>query len=109
MTESGSTSDRISGAQPDEAVLAALASETRRVALRELRGDASRTLEDLAAAMVADDAVPHESAERLGQRLHHCHLPRLDSSGLCRYDPDDLRVEYAGDETVERYLATFEE
>jgi len=109
MTEFGSTADDDSGDWPDEAVLTVLTSETRRAVLRELQGDATRTLEELAAAVADDGAVSLDSAERIGQRLHHCHLPRLDSAGLCRYDRDELRIETVEDETVERFLTSIEE
>lgn len=109
MTDFGSTADDGPACLPDEEVLTVLASETRRVALRELRDDPTRTLEDLAATVADDGAVSYDSAERIGHRLHHCHLPKLDSAGLCRYDPDELRIEAVDDETVDQFLTSLGE
>lgn len=109
MTESGPTPENGSERQAAEEVLTVLADETRRATLQALRDEQSRTLEDLAVALADDESVSLDSPERIGHRLHHCHLPRIETAGLCRYDADGLRVEYVGDGTVERVLSSLSE
>ncbi|MBO4249500.1 hypothetical protein IL252_16965 [Halomicrobium sp. IBSBa] len=108
MTEHESLPTDASDDKPDH-VLRLLASETRRAALRELRSEPSRSLDALADAVADSEGVSVESTERLCHRLHHCHLPRLETVGVCRYDPDESRVDYVGDETVEAVLSLLEE
>lgn len=89
----------------DDATLRLLASNARRVALRELQETKIRSLADLGAAVVQNDATDFQRQERARRLLHHCHLPALDAAGILDYDSDDRSIRYRGDETVTELLA----
>lgn len=108
MTGTGSGSDDDTAPLSDDEAIRVLASDTRRATVRVLQDDPTRSLDDLAAAVAGDDRASPDSSDRLRTRLHHCHLPKLDTAGVLRYDTDDLCVDYLGDEAVETVLSSLE-
>ena len=92
---------------PTDCAFDLLGDATRRRTLSVLRGaDGAMALDDLAAAVVADDRdvtpaeVSRNRCERVAASLHHSHLPKLDDAGVVAYDPAGNRVEEtpAGDD-----------
>lgn len=81
--------------------LTALADERRRELLRSLLTESPRRV----------DVRPEESLER-ALSLYHVHLPRLERSGLVRWDDETHRVsrgpEYREVEPLLEFLATEE-
>ena len=55
------------------------------------REDEIVSLDELAAALPADEAV--DDRQRLTVRLHHDTLPKLDDAGAIHYDATDCRIE----------------
>lgn len=62
-----------------------------------------RLTTDLAQRLVRMDPTLQD-IERALTDLHHTHLPRLQDSGLIKYDPSTGTVVYLGDDRVERLL-----
>jgi len=107
MVDTGSDTSDTSEQLTDDEILHLLASGTRRAALRELQGEHCVSLEALASAVAQTDLG--FGPDRVRQRLHHCHLPTLETAGVLRYDADDNCIDYFGDESVENVLSVLDD
>jgi len=107
MVDTGSDGRDTGELLTDDQIMRLLASETRRAALRELQEDCCVTLDGLASAV--SDAGVEAEPDRLSLRLHHCHLPTLETAGLLQYDADDNCIDYVGDEAVETVLSVLDD
>lgn len=74
-------------------VYEALSNRHRRATLRALRdGSGSLQMDDLAAELADglerddDDAGREDRVQKLQVRLQHCHVPKLEATGLVTYD-----------------------
>jgi plasmid stability protein len=94
-------------------VLAAIADEHRRAALRTLAntGEEGLSLDALADEVgrrVRTKPADATSRQRVRIALHHMHLPKLDECKLVRYDPERRYVERTADRPARELLATLE-
>jgi DNA-binding transcriptional ArsR family regulator len=104
-----------SGVEEADALFDVLSSDERRVVVATLAEEAfanSISLDDLSAALVADDA-PGPDAEfasdetRRSIELHHRHLPKLVDCGLVSWDREAGRVRFEGHPLLrESWVAT---
>jgi len=99
MVDTGSVCDT-----SNSQLLRALASDTRRAAVRELQDAPLRSLDELASAVANDTNTDLTALDRSRQRLHHCHLPLLEEVGVVVYDTDEDIVEYTENDTLEAIL-----
>jgi len=113
MSDFGSAGDRSaeedgSGTLDDR--LALLADRDRRLVVSTLAGGetdrvpVTRLVEALSQAS-GDGHDP----QRIRLRLHHQHLPRLQSAGVLTYDDESAVVRYHGDPLLEECLSSFAE
>jgi len=85
-----------------------LASDRRRRLLTCLADDGAMTVDDLAAAVCADeqgvssDTVEASERRRVREELYDRHLPKLTATGVVEYDSMRERVELAADIRRER-------
>lgn len=91
-------------------VFAVLADHHRRLILSYLvKGDDDTAtvgeLLDYVIAHTANSPADLEDDERLMTRLHHKHLPQLDTVGFVDYDARSKTVRYRGHPLLEDYLA----
>mgnify|MGYP000445082346 CR=1 FL=1 len=107
MVDTGSDGRDTGEPLTDDQIMRLLASDTRRAALRELQDDCCVTLDGLASAV--SDAGVEAGTDRVRLRLHHCHLPTLETAGVVRYDTDDNCIDYVGDEAVETVLSVLDD
>jgi len=109
MADTGTDAFDTDGTLGDEQLLRLLASDTRRATVQALQSESPASLSDLATVIADDDATALERPERIRQRLHHCHLPALETAGVLRYDADDCHIDYLGNETIESLLSALDE
>jgi hypothetical protein len=89
--------------------LALLADPDARLLVDELAGARGESLSvrGLAERVAGPDGRTHE-VDALRVKLHHVSLPRLAEMGAVRYDLEDCRVVYRGDDLLERCLSAIE-
>lgn len=102
------------GAVSPDAVLSALGHEYRRIIFR-LLSDADGEAMDITAlidgiaARTRSRGVPSEkNRQHVSAALHHNHLPKLESQGLVRYDPETERVEQVSSALLQELRAVLE-
>lgn len=49
------------------------------------------------------------SGDRIALRLHHVHLPKLAETGVIDYDPNERRVSFHGETSLDRCLDLLQE
>jgi DNA-binding transcriptional ArsR family regulator len=80
--------------QNDSAILAALASDQRRVLLRQLvQTSGSTSVAEMANRLSNADQRADDDRTRIRAELHHVHLPKLDAADIIEYDADRRLIE----------------
>lgn len=113
--ERQSNDEHLDGAELDRfsinQVVAVLDRPVRQEILEYLARETKREadLDELVDYLSGKDHRAPASGERIALRLHHVHLPKLADTGVIEYNPDERRIRYQGDTSVERILDVLKE
>ena len=101
-------------AESPDAVLSALGHEYRRTIFRSLSTADDGTMQvtalinEVARRAQRAESSGTKSRQRVGTAVRHIHLPKLDSLGLVRYDPETGQVERVSSALLQDLRAVLE-